>query len=260
MQANTFIRSLSMNDGQSLRFDCPDCGGSNTLSVSQSHGLRQWQCFKAQCGVKGKERTARSVASIKDALLTQDRDFVKELMVPDYFTSVLSDESAMSYLDRMNSMDAYTSGKVDVRFDPKQRRVVFMVYHQGRIVDGIGRALDAERKPKWLRYANSGHPLIVGEDDTAVIVEDVPSACAVSSIATGVSLMGTSLQDAHLSALKGFKRALVCLDKDATKKSLAIQQYLSYFLPTVVRPLEDDLKYLKPDAVRAVLRLETLEN
>ena len=39
-------------------------------------------------------------------------------------------------------------------------------------------------------------------DDDAVIVEDCPSACAVSNILTGIAIMGTSLKEAHKSHLR----------------------------------------------------------
>jgi hypothetical protein len=255
MYANELVKTLSLNEGTSKRLDCPECGGSNTLSVSMELGSLKWLCFKAGCGVKGVEKAHRSSEAIRDALTAHRNTSPKPFDVPDYFTSILSDEEAMRYVEAMHSMTAYTYGLVDIRFDPKRRRVVYMIYAQGQIVDAVGRALDKHVKPKWLRYANSGHPLIVGNHDTAAIVEDAPSACAVSASVTGVSLLGTSVQQSHLSELKRFKKVLICLDKDATKKSLEIHKKLSYFVDAAVRPLEDDLKYLSPEEVRAVLRL-----
>jgi hypothetical protein len=256
MNAKKLTHSLSLKEGANKRLDCPECGGSNTLSVSMELGSLKWFCFKAHCEVKGVEKAHRSPEAIRNALDLKRDTAPRPFDVPDYFTSILSDEGAMNYVNAMHSMVAYTHGLVDIRFDPKRRRVVFMVYANGQIVDAVGRALDRNVKPKWLRYANSGHPLIVGNHDTAAIVEDAPSACSVSAIVTGVSLLGTSVQESHLSSLKAYKNVLICLDKDATKKSLAIHKKLSYFVNASVRQLEDDLKYLNPKEVEAVLRLE----
>ena len=44
-------------------------------------------------------------------------------------------------------------------------------------------------------YGNKDVPFKCGECDDAVIVEDCPSACAVSNILTGIAIMGTKLKD-----------------------------------------------------------------
>ena len=56
-------------------------------------------------------------------------------------------------------------------------------------------------------------------DFDAVIVEDCPSACAVSNILTGIAIMGTKLKDVQKLHLKPYKNLYICLDRDATTKA-----------------------------------------
>lgn len=153
----------------------------------------------------------------------------------------------------MNCLDAYARGRADIRFDPRARRVVFLVKHKGVIVDAAGRALDKGVQPKWLRYAGSVWPFICGSSSTAVLVEDCASAASVSSFATGVALLGTNLNSAFVSPLKGFSEVVVALDPDATKKAVDLQRLLSYFVPARVVMLADDLKYFKPERAKEML-------
>ena len=48
-------------------------------------------------------------------------------------------------------------------------------------------------------YGNKDVPFKCGECNDAVIVEDCPSACAVSNILTGIAIMGTKLKDVQKS-------------------------------------------------------------
>ena len=101
-------------------------------------------------------------------------------------------------------------------------------------------------------YGSKTYPFICGNTDTAVLVEDCASACAVSEVHTGVALMGTSLPDSYIPVLKKkFKKVIVALDRDATTKAFDISNQLRYYMDTEVKILEDDLKYFdKPQIER----------
>lgn len=165
----------------------------------------------------------------------------------------MSDEEAIKYVKQNNCWDAYINKRADLRFDPKQRRVVFLIKDSGDIVDAAGRSLSPSIKPKWYRYSNSRYPFTCGNGDTAALVEDGASACAVSSIMAGVALLGTTLKDTFLSPLQRFRKVLICLDKDASKKSIEMHRVLSYYVDVEVRLLEDDLKYLTAEQIQKTL-------
>ena len=103
-------------------------------------------------------------------------------------------------------------------------------------------------------YGNKDVPFKCGECEDSVIVEDCPSACAVSNILTGISIMGTKLKSVQKSHLKPYKNLYICLDRDATTKSYDMAKDLrsSGFDNVIVKPLEDDLKYYNTEQVREI--------
>lgn len=256
-----YVQSLGIRAGQHRRVDCPFCNGRNTLSVSNEFGQLLWGCFRASCDVKGVAETTRSVDDIR-AALTKRVNSVPKFRLPDYLTSVMSEERARKYLEKFHCQEAYATGRAEIRYDPKTDRVVFIIRDKGEIVDAAGRALKSDQKPKWLRYGSSNQPFVCGSSSTAVVVEDCASACAVSGVATGVALLGTNLQSSFVGMLRSYKKVLICLDPDATGKSLALKSELSYFCRVSVVRLPDDLKYYNAEQVSNLLTpyLETPED
>ena len=118
----------------------------------------------------------------------------------------------------------------------------------------VGRALNKNDFPKWFMYGNKDVPFKCGECSDAVIVEDCPSACAVSNILTGISIMGTKLKSLQKSHLTPYKNLYICLDRDATIKAYDMAKDLrsSGFENVIVKPLEDDLKYFNTEQVREI--------
>ena len=76
----------------------------------------------------------------------------------------------------------------------------------------------------------------------SIRIEDAASACAVSKFGTGVALLGTTLTDEAIQVIKGFDRAVIALDKDASGKAISMARRLNMYLPTTVKFLEQDLK------------------
>jgi DNA primase len=103
-------------------------------------------------------------------------------------------------------------------------------------------------------YGNKDVPFKCGECSDSVIVEDCPSACAVSNVLTGVAIMGTKLKEIQKSHLKPYKNLYICLDRDATTKAYDMAKDLrsSGFENVIVKPLEDDLKYYNTEQIREI--------
>ena len=142
----------------------------------------------------------------------------------EYFTEVSNNDRALRYLKNNNCLSAY------------ENRFTKIMY-----------------EPKWYRYGKSHTLFTCGDSDTAIVVEDAASACAVSQTFTGVALLGTNLKDMDLSLLKKFHKVYICLDPDATRKALDIQKYLCYVVPTKVIRIKDDLKYFGSQEIKKLV-------
>ena len=54
MKPNEFVETLSLKNQEIYRGDCPACGNKNTFSVKNMGDAILYNCFHADCGVKGK--------------------------------------------------------------------------------------------------------------------------------------------------------------------------------------------------------------
>jgi hypothetical protein len=117
----------------------------------------------------------------------------------------------------------------------------------GVTVDAVGRSLTG-RLPKWKRYGKNSLPYHHGYGRVAVVVEDCVSAAVVGDdVFVGVAVLGTSLSEEHKRFLSRFSTAIIALDPDALKKTLAIAKELRGHVAEVkVLKLTDDLKYRNP--------------
>jgi len=178
----------------------------------------------------------------------------KPFVLPTSFISVLSEQKCYDYLKKNNCIQAKQKAKASFMYDVKQHRIVFLIKNKEKILGAVGRALTSKVYPKWYMYGGKTYPFICGDSDTAILVEDCASACAVSSVYTGVALMGTSLPDTYIPILKKkFKKVIVALDRDATTKSFDISGKLRYYVNTEVKILEDDLKYYNEKQIKEIL-------
>jgi len=254
-----YIDSLPVASGTTGRFDCPMCGGSKTLSVTnQGHGL-VWNCFRATCSWGG-AKTQLSTDTFS-TLLTRasERPPVKELERPPWWVDVRKNADAVKWLMANGCTDAYQEERAEILYDVKLNRVVFLVYdnfisHARMLIDAAGRTLD-DMSPKWYRYGNSSAPFMVEgaeNQEIAVVVEDCASACAVSHVSSGFALMGTSLHREQKRVLNHhFDKVYVALDKDASAKAVQIAEEITPICRVVL--LEKDLKLMTPDEIIWVL-------
>ena len=240
-----YVGNLHIVHNGRYRGDCPLCGKHNTFSVTDNGFERLWYCFHADCHTKGSTGVQltkeNSKVAFKEKIAKQETN--DEFEIPDTFVSLSRSKQAEEYVKRVGSYEAYLSGLADIRYDLQQDRVVYLVksLSNGRIVDATGRSL-TNRKPKWRRYGTSRTTFLSGNGLCGIIVEDCPSACSVSHLAVGISLMGTSLLDEHIDVIKQFKKVYIALDKDATTKAISMMKRLRNYVPTKLIVLNKDLK------------------
>jgi len=249
------VEGLLIPPDTEMRMDCPFCSNKNTLTVNTTDGSIGWYCFHASCTAKGRKQGEKNMSYVNTTFKQKDESLDTEFYLPDSFKSVHSNEKAMMYLHKNNCWEAWSWGRADIKYDVKQDRVVFLIRNEHKAhehVGAIGRALSSATYPKWYMYANKDVPFICGICDDAVIVEDCASACAVSNILTGVSIMGTSLKQSHKKFLNSHKNLYVALDRDATTKSfeIASELRLGGFENVHVKTLTDDLKYFNTEEIK----------
>mgnify|MGYP003644608316 FL=1 len=162
-------------------------------------------------------------------------------------TSIGNHQPAIDYLKTVNSLDAYESGLIKIRYAPAEDRVLFYGAE-----GAVGRSLK-RYGPKWISYGLLTEGIHVGSGSTAVLVEDVPSACSVSRIPglVGVALLGTNFTLSLKKSVKKYNIKIIILDKDASKKAILITRSSGENL--VVRFTKYDLKLLTKDQIMALV-------
>jgi len=238
---NEIVKQLDVANGMTKRINCPICKGYKTFTVTNNMGKIIWNCYKATCETKGGHRIHMSVQDIRDAITHDvlDIDGV-EFILPDFVISHGNRREVMDFCE-VWELDA---DELDLHYDVKEKRIVFLVKDNGTIVDAVGRSV-ANRIPKWKRYGKSSLPYTYGCGKVAVVVEDCVSASVVGSdVYVGLAVLGTSLSESHKEYLSRFSTAIIALDPDALPKTLAFAKELRGYVNDIkVLRLTDDLKY-----------------
>ncbi len=213
-----------------------------------------YNCFSASCPISGAadyEATADDLRAVWANKEPAQRDFE----VPAWWLPVTAEKRALDYLRANNSLEAVVAGAAQVRYDPRQDRVVFLCIDQGQVVQAVGRGLKSSIKPKWYKYVNSGFPFVTSVHSTnlAIAVEDAASACAVFHHGVGIALLGTFLTDQCLSQLRHYKNVILALDKDATRKAVELSAVIKQFVNCRIVMLDKDLKHCSKEELDMIL-------
>jgi hypothetical protein len=237
-----YIEDLDLGEGDTVRGDCPDCGGKNTFTANKSGGAVLYNCYKLGCKISGIHTVGMTATDIQARMQEVGQDKPKpkvEVMeIPEYVVI-----AASSILDSFREKwDLWDQG---LMYDIKDKRAVFPIFIDGVMIDAVGRSL-AGAEPKWLRYTGKADYFIAGTGDTAVVVEDVISAITVAKLGfTGMAILGTSLSVAHMEQLGNYSQVIVALDPDAAHKTLRFRQEIEAWTgaTTIALRLDDDIKY-----------------
>ena len=263
-----YVEDLDLSDGQRHRGKCPECGRSNTFTATNQMGKLVWNCYANSCSLSGATNIPMSVDEIRkrmkefkefSVVYTEENDKNINVKLPEVFTIPEYLVPYTAYDGNSNDALIYEfcdgyglwAADLDLYYDVKENRIVFSVQDEGRIVDAIGRAIDENVVPKWKRYGTYAEGFIRGQHSLAIIVEDVVSACVIETLgATGVAILGTTLNANHIEALRGFKRVIVALDPDAAEKTIAYTKMLkSNGVQALALKLLDDIKYRREEDI-----------
>ena len=245
------IKQIPIRDGVTKVITCPFCYQPKKLALSKIDGKLMWNCYRASCSAKGIYAGKRNLQAVKNYLANEVKTktaFRKPL--PSMTTSVRNHQPAIDYLKTVNSLDAYESGLIKIRYAPAEDRVLFYGAE-----GAVGRSLK-RYGPKWISYGLLTEGIHVGSGSTAVLVEDVPSACSVSRIPglVGVAMLGTNLTFSLEKSLINYKKTYLVLDKDANKKAIRIQKSSTRRL--LVRFTNEDLKCLTKCKIEGMLKYD----
>tara|TARA_R100000030_G_scaffold57446_2_gene43289 strand:+ start:375 stop:1142 length:768 start_codon:yes stop_codon:yes gene_type:complete len=236
------LSDIEVASGDTLRTDCPNCGGTNTFTVTNDAGTLLWNCYKASCNVKGTGRVSMTADDVMSYLNGKSQKAEHEFDMPEYV--IPYDWNVHEWAWEIYGLD---SEQLGLLYDVKENRAVFPIKRNGVTIDATGRAL-GRNKPKWKRYGKSGLPYTHGCGSVAVVVEDCVSAAVVGNGSfVGVALLGTSLLETHKGFLSQFSTAVIALDPDALTKGIQMSKELRGYVNDVrILRLQDDLKYRNP--------------
>ena len=246
MNIRGYLDSLNLRDEEFIRRDCPSCSGKNTFTATKEMGQIKYNCYKLDCNIGGYHNVDLTAAEIKQLLSIREtpRETERETMeIPEYVVQPSAEH------DKYHKFVAQW-GLKDSRllYDVKDERVVFPIYHKGRIIDANGRAV-GNKQPKWYRYTGAGDYFFVHADsETLIIVEDCVSALVIKQILPNVNAMailGTSLTDKHMEKIAEYSNIIVALDPDAAHKTLQFSREIQLWTgaKTIAFNLDDDIKY-----------------
>ena len=248
-----FLKELNLKTSESVRIDCPICFNKNTFSATNDGRQTIYNCFHADCSIKGKTRSPLSkrlfqeIEKQKEPEVFYYRHHWEDRLPPRIGYMDLKDFK--NYIQKYDLMDY---GKI-IRYDRHLHRAVFLVYKGDTLIDAVGRDLYSNKKIKWYRYGNSGYPFIYGKGDTAIVVEDVVSALKLSKFCVGVALLGTNLLQTHIDVLKNYKKVGIALDKDASKKAIKLLDDLALNMNVKFLLLEEDIKEMLDEDVEKLV-------
>tara|TARA_E500000318_G_scaffold50116_1_gene46924 strand:- start:62 stop:898 length:837 start_codon:yes stop_codon:yes gene_type:complete len=257
-----FVEELNLSDGERYRGKCPVCKRANTFTATNNMGKLLYNCYANSCTISGATTTTMTIQEIKTRMKTleinPDENKGLNISKGEVFPESVVSDANRHIVDGFCERYSIDSQELDLRYDIKEDRVVFPIFDQGRLVDGIGKAISDNVIPKWKRYGTMAGGYIRGECVIAVVVEDCISAAVVETLGlTGVAILGTALTDSHIFALKEFKKVIVALDPDAAPKTIAYTKQLkSNGIDAFALKLLDDIKYRREEDIKYLLKLK----
>lgn len=248
------ISKVRVRDDDTKRINCPFCGGKYTLTISKRDGSLIWNCYKASCSASGGKRVGYGLDAIKRKFNNDEPSGIHKRIypLPEVNSSIEHHEHVIKYIDDNNCRKAFDDGAIKITYDPAKDRTLFWMNDDS---GAVGRALQKDIKPKWLSYGNTKGVLSVGNQDVAIIVEDAASACAVYATGkyTGVALLGTNISPVQRIQLKAYTKLIICLDKDASRKSIVLLRQLQSVASCKVKFLDHDLKWYDGVGITKIL-------
>lgn len=242
------IRDLiDQSQATSFRTTCPYCGSYNSLSVNKVDGEYKYKCFDANCKTYGSYYTGYTDEEIQQKLYKPVGN--KPYMLPQYFVKGIANDLCYEYLRDTFCLGAVQAGRAKVAYDPKEQRLVFLIYEGNTLRGAVGRAFRRSTIKSRIYTGSEPYPFICPSGRTLVIVEDCASACAVTRLPeySGMALLGTSLKETYIPVIAKYEQVIIALDNDANLKALAMDKLLKLYTNSRVHLIPKDIKNMTDD-------------
>jgi hypothetical protein len=235
-----------LEDGQTLRDDCPECGRRKTFTITRRDEGLVYNCYSANCDLDG----GVVGASNRPRILTPGEMDRPKRKLPEPFAEPLV-KLVTSQEEELNERFNLHAGSYrGVRWCPTMRRYAFPILGPlGERRGYVLRSLDPSVYPKALTHLECDAPALSWHrtDSTApvVAVEDIPSALRLWAAGhNAVALLGTSCGADKAAELSyASKRIVWALDADATKTAVHLERRHRFlFDGSVVAVLKCDIK------------------
>ncbi len=252
--------------GTSQRWDCPSCGGKNTLSITKERGEVRYNCFKYGngCSIRGSRLLQMTTTEIQNELalrtsLEGRTEVKREFRLPDYCIPGIASKKAFQMLLNRNALEAYEQGMFKVAYDPRLDRLMYLIQdNDGKVCGAVGRALNYQ-KPKVYNYPHSKQiPFTCGKGQAVILVEDCASACSIARFKeyTGLALLGTEISSEYLFYIvANYTNIIIALDPDAYSKSFKLRERINYYTKNVlIWQLRKDLKNMTRQEIQELIQ------
>lgn len=229
----------------SIRSDCPECGGTNSYTENVCDGIKKWNCYRSSCNNRGAAWIGKcNDTKYADFHKAEQTDIGKIDLIRKNTRNIFNSYIGMEYLKQFEIMPFLNktlgTDSMGCMWDGLRNRVIFM---SG--TTAVGRAI-GDAKPKWFKYTKTIEPFMCAfrHRGLLIIVEDAISAAVIGgNVCDCLALLGTTFHNEYLTYIKKYDRILIALDADAYDKALLMQRKLDMLIPTSVMRLKNDLKY-----------------
>jgi hypothetical protein len=228
--------------GQGKRFDCPECGGNNSVLATNSSNSWRVHCFRCDwTEQEEKELCDLSLAKeLAEDTLTKDPGELEEL----------SDE-AVVYLATKGIRKSLAE-RYGIKWIGKSTSVVVPVNGWWLLRNVRTRSVKNLGKSTGELYGSISEAEVKGK---CVLVEDVLSMMKVGEVVKCYTLMGTSLSSSAIGELLRFDEVLVWLDPDGPGQTASrkVWKRLSGLVKVRTVHSDRDPKYLSKEKIRRVV-------
>lgn len=257
-----FLDELDLPEGQFYRGNCPACLSKNTFTAIKQQGTLLYNCYSLNCRYKGRYHTDMTAQEIL-TVMRQRREYEhNKPLDPEKDTMeipihVVQPSAEHTKFNRF--VMRWGIPRAGLLYDVKDERVVFPVYHKGRIIDANGRAVGG-KLPKWYRYTGAADYALYGTGSSLLIVEDILSAIIASIEIPNITVMailGTQLTTRHIEKAGEYDTIGVALDPDALSKTIEFRRELEQWTGNnvIAIKISDDIKYRNEDDLDKVKEL-----